>query len=131
MDKKELEARLSTLRDILLNATINFRIVEFLTAPESDEDRRFVKNRNYFFYFSQVIHWRDTVIELHKLFSKNGRTNKFNIWDFIKSLEPGGQYEELQISQNTIDHWKDKLTEEFDALNNFELQRNKAYAHTD
>ena len=128
--KESLEKEVRELNSIIFMAVESFKIVELLAKNEEDDDKSYIKNMNVFLRYSMITNWRITAIELSKLLS-GGKNEAYDLRRFINKLKPGGEFETAGISQEEINKWKHKLSEEADAVKNIVDQRNKLYAHTD
>jgi hypothetical protein len=75
--------------------------------------------------------WRNTVIELSKLFNSSPKRDKYNIFHFIKKLRKDQYYGGLGVDQKKVDGWENRLEENRETINSIILLRDRVYGHTD
>jgi len=128
---KEFELEVERIKAIFFSAQETFYIVEELYHENDVSDKEiYTKNMNSFFYYCKIYFWRNTVIELSKLF--NHRDNEtFNLIKFIKKLKPNGHFKSLKYDELFLDSILKRIDESQNAINNLILQRDKMYAHED
>lgn len=129
--KQEFELEIERIKSIFFSAQETFLIVEEFYSQNNISDKEvYTKNMNSFFYFCKVYFWRNTVIELSKLFNDSDNET-FNLIKFIKKLKPNGHFKSLKFEETFLDELLERVAENQDLINNLILQRDKLYAHED
>ncbi|WP_312789846.1 hypothetical protein [Sphingobacterium sp.] len=126
--KNQLKREISTISNITLKAQEAYLIVSYLQQDEDDADLNYQKKMSSFFYYSRIIYWQITIIEIAKLLNEK---EKFSVWRIIKKIKPDGEYSELKVSMELISKWEEKLALEKESIKNIKDQRDKVYAHED
>ena len=124
--KKELEKRiyiLATAKQCLLFA-------KDLRFSNDEKLNNFLQSSAHFRFIHTAL-WKQSVIELAKLFSNSDNTQKFNIHRLISQLENSGHYACLKFSKVAIQSWRDKITQSESKIKVVLDLRDKLYAHTD
>ncbi|WP_367210765.1 hypothetical protein [Sphingobacterium sp. R2] len=126
--KNQLKREISTISNITLKAQEAYLIVSYLQKDEDDADLNYQKKLRSFFYYSRIIYWQITIIEIAKLLNEK---EKFSVSRIIKKVKPDGEYSELKVSMELIGKWEEKLALEKESIKNIKDQRDKVYAHED
>ncbi|MFV8327929.1 hypothetical protein [Flavobacterium sp. ZS1P14] len=130
-DKNKLRRHTKEINDIMLLAQSSFKIVDYLTNPQSVIEREVI-NQNKFFKYSTELNWRIFVIEMAKLFSTSDRAHFYNLSKFIRKFKPDGEFGQVEeIDQYSMSIWEQNLNLEKIKIDNLMLQRDKLYSHND
>jgi len=98
--------------------------------PDTKAELDFL-NHSRDFQFIRHILWRNTVIELSKLFNTSPKRDKYNIFHFIKKLKKDQYFGGFGIDQNKILQWENRLEENRKIIDSVISLRDKVYGHTD
>ncbi|MDT0676475.1 hypothetical protein [Autumnicola musiva] len=129
--KKEFEESLKRIINIYFSAQETFLINKELHKKIDTSDyESYLKNMNPFFYYCKIYFWRNTVIELSKLFNEN-LNDKFNIPKFISKLKPNGHFRLLKVDEEFLKDISTRIESNQHLIENLIDQRNKVYAHED
>ncbi|MEA9414316.1 hypothetical protein [Flavobacterium sp. PL02] len=126
--RSNLEKEITIINNITIKAQEAYLIVKYLQENEIDQDVMYEKQMNTFFYYSRVIYWQMTIIELAKLLKEK---EKFSLFRIIQKLKKDGEYSELKVPVSQIIKWEKILEEQEQSINNLKLQRDKIYVHED
>ena len=126
MNKEPLKLELENIVKTIIQAQEALLIVKYLSVEENDPDKQYEKSKNSFFFYSRIMFWRLSVIELSKLFLKRD-TEKYNLNKFLNKLSQGGIYSRLSISQEKISDWKNRIESQSEDIKNLMLQRDQVY----
>ena len=102
----------------------------YLHKPDSPEELEYL-NHSRDFHFIRHIMWRNSVIELSKLFSSSSKRDKFNIFHFIKKLKKDQYFGGFGIAVSKIKNWENRLEENRETITAILSLRDKVYGHTD
>jgi len=129
--KKEFEEDLKRIKDIYFSAQETFRINEELyKRNDSSNFENYLKDINPFFHFCKIYFWRNTVLELSKLFNQK-ENEKFNIPKFITKLKPDGHFRTLKFNEDFLNVLLGRIEDIQHLIDNLIEQRDKVYAHED
>lgn len=128
--KAEIEKNIWTIWKISILANKCLIYTQYLHKPETNEEKDFLDHSHDFGFIRHVM-WRNTVIELSKLFSSSPNRDKYNIFHFINKFKRDQCFGGLGIEQNKIQDWENRLRENKDIISNILLLRDKVYGHTD
>lgn len=128
--KEEIEKKILTIWKISISANKCLKYSLYLHRPETKVEQDYL-NHSYDFHFIRIILWKYTIIELSKLFSTSPKRDKYNIINFIKSLEKDQYFGDFNIEPCKIQNWKNRLKENKEIINIVLLLRDKVYGHTD
>ena len=84
--KEELKENILSIWKILNNCKESFLFCKYLYVPETQNEKEYIENSRYFKYIRHIL-WRNSVIELSKLFSTSRNRDKYNISHFIKKIK--------------------------------------------
>jgi hypothetical protein len=131
MGKKidELNKEIGEIWHILTYAKGFYEYASYLHNPSSNEELEYLQRSEDFRFISHSL-WRMAIVELAKLFSTS-ESHRFNLAKFINKLGKGEHFGNLGISADTIQAWKDAISEQELQINGVVILRNKIYAHTD
>lgn len=129
--KKEFEDDLKRIKDIYFSAQETFLInKELYKNIKSSEYESYLKSINPFFYFCKIYFWRNTVLELSKLFNQK-ENEKFNIPKFVSKLKPNGYFKSLNFDAEFLETILIRIENNKHLIDNLIEQRDKVYAHED
>ena len=128
--KEELENELEQRMYILVTAKQCLLFAKDLRFSNDEKLNNFLQSSARFRFIHTVL-WKQSVIELAKLFSNSNNTQKFNIHCLISRLEDSGHYACLKFSKVAIQSWRDKITQSESKIKVVLDLRDKLYAHTD
>ena len=128
--KEELQKNILSIWKILGNCTESYQFCKYLYSPETPDEKQYIENSRYFKYIRHIL-WRNSVIELSKLFSISKRRDKYNISHFINKLRREGHFKIFQIDAHKIYDWESALATNKPIIDNLLILRDKVYAHTD
>ena len=128
--KEELKENMLSIWKILNNCKESFLFCKYLYVPETQNEKEYIENSRYFKYIRHIL-WRNSVIELSKLFSTSRNRDKYNISHFIKKLKPQGHFKVFKIDLNKIYDWESIFATNNLVIENLLILRDKVYAHTD
>lgn len=129
--KKEFEEDLKRIIDIYFSAQETFLInKELYNENNLTQSESYLRNMNTFFHFCKIYFWRNTVLELSKLFNENAN-EKFNIIKFISKLKPNGHFKTLKFDEEFLNRLSNQISEKQHLIENLVEQRDKVYAHED
>jgi len=126
--RQRLEREISIVNNITIKAQEAYLIVSYLEKDEDDNAIMYHKRMNTFFYYSRVIYWQITIIELAKLLNEK---EKFSIARIIAKVKKDGDYSELGVPAAQIHKWEAIMRNENESIINLKEQRDKVYAHED
>lgn len=127
---EEIKSIIWEIWKISLNAKRFLNYSFYLHRPETDEELEYLRNSRDFAFIAHSL-WRNTVIELSKLFNDSKEVDKFNIFHFIRKLEKDGHFRILEINQIKIDEWYKQIEENRETIDLIVTLRKRVYAHTD
>lgn len=130
MNKEPLKLELESIVKTIIQAQEALLIVKYLSVEEDDPDKQYEKSENSFFFYSRIMFWRLSVIELSKLFLERD-TEKYNFNKFLNKLSRSGIYANHGISQEKIFDWKNRVVSQKEDIENLKLQRDQVYVHID
>ena len=128
--KEELKENILSIWKILNNCKESFLFCKYLHLPETSNEKQYIENSRYFKYIRHIL-WRNSVIELSKLFSISKNRDKYNISHFIKKLKPQGHFKIFKIDSHKIYDWESTFATNNGIIDNLLILRDKVYAHTD
>lgn len=129
-NKEEIKENISSIWKISILAQKCLNYTFYLHKPETQEELDFL-NSSTDFQFIRHLLWRNTVIELSKLFSTSPKRDKYNIFHFIKKLKRDQSYGAFRIDAAKIEDWENRLEKNKELINSVILLRDKVYGHTD
>jgi len=128
--KEEIKNIIWEIWKISLNAKRFLKYSFYLHKPDTNEELEYLRKSRDFKFIAHAL-WRNSVIELSKLFYDSKKRDKFNIFHFIKKLEKDGHFRNFKISQTKIDFWYKQIEENRETIDLITGLRDKVYAHTD
>jgi hypothetical protein len=128
--KEEIKGNIWEIWKISINAKRFLKYSLYLHKPDTEEEREYLRKSRDFQFIAHAL-WRNTVIELSKLFNDSKNRDKFNIFHFIKKLEKNGYFRSFKITQTKIDYWHKQIEENRETIDLITGLRDKVYAHTD
>jgi hypothetical protein len=132
-NKNNLAERIEAIKNIYFSAKIPFIDSEYLYLPETEEEKK-VANNNLFIHRIRISCWRNSVLEICKLFLDSDNEH-FNLFKFIRSLK--SEYksisQEKNVSDAKIDSWISELNRGrvVEIVTRLKILRDKHIAHTD
>ena len=128
--KEEIKENILSIWKILNNCKESFQFCKYLHVPETQNEKEYIENSRYFKYIRHIL-WRNSVIELSKLFSTSKNRDKYNITHFIKKLKPQGHFKIFKIDIYKIYDWESTFATNNVIIEDLLILRDKVYAHTD
>ncbi|MHA7830858.1 MAG: AbiU2 domain-containing protein [Flagellimonas sp.] len=128
--KEEIKENILAIWKIAILARKSYEYCYYLHKPETSDELEYLNNSREFKFIRHIL-WRNTVIELSKLFNSSPKRDKYNIFHFIKKLKGDQYFGGFGISQEKINGWEDQLQENDDLIGKILLLRDKVYGHTD
>lgn len=128
--KEEVKENILAIWKIAILARKCYQYSYYLHKPETSEELEYL-NHSKDFQFIRHILWRNTVIELSKLFNSSPKRDKYNIFHFINKLKRNQYFGEFGVSQEKINSWEDGLKDNESLIVKVLLLRDKVYGHTD
>ncbi len=129
-DKKEIKDNISAIWKISILAKKCLKYSFYLHKPDTEAELDFL-NYSRDFHFIRHILWRNSVIELSKLFNSSPKRDKYNIFHFLNKLKKDQYFGGFDINQAKIESWEKRLEESNETINSLLLLRDKVYGHTD
>jgi len=130
--KEFFNNELETILFIHFDAKYYFRDVEYLTKPETSEEK--VSSQNWTIGRIKKAFWRLGIIEMAKLF-QDSRNQHFNLIDYLENLlENYTEYDWINnLPKFKIQNWLEKLNSiNFLSIRErISIQRDNYFAHTD
>ncbi len=127
--KEEIKEEIWQIWQILLIAKECHSYSFYLHKPDTKEESDYLQHSRDFNFIRHML-WRMTVIELSKLFRNSPQNDRFNLFHFISKLKKGGHFGKLGISENKIEEWESKMTDNTQTISEMLLLRDKLYSHT-
>ena len=103
-NSEQLKKYLDSVNQIFYKIIQSFEFCEYLYTPVSEKYSDLILNVG-FFRFSSYALFRICFVDLHKLLSKNKKTNKFNLHQLIDRLSINGIYYNEKITQKSIENF--------------------------
>lgn len=128
--KEELDNNINAIWDILTLSKECYQFSFYLYKPETEKEVEYLSKSEYFKFIRHIL-WRNTIIELSKLFSDSSRRDKFNIYHFIRKLDFDGYFSSFKVDAKKVHGWKHRLEEVQPTINIILRLRDKVYGHTD
>jgi len=128
--KKELKENIWLIWKILTLAKECYQYSYYMHKPETPGELEYLKYSQHFQFIRHIL-WRNTVIELCKLFSKSSGRDKFNIFHFIGKLKKDGHFRSFDVDATKITDWESRLDANKETIEKLLILRDKVYAHTD
>jgi AbiU2 len=130
--KEALRTQLDKFLHLFMLAKESFLYTEYFHNPETPEERELLNDTVYFLHFRFINHilFRNTVIELAKIYSNKG-ADKLRLSKFIANLKRDGQYGDLGVTKDSIEEIESCLIEFKSEIDNIITLRDELYAHTD
>lgn len=128
--KEELKDNIWPIWKILILAKECYQFSYYLHKPETPRESKYLQKSRYFSFIRHIL-WRNTVIELSKLFNKSPKRDKFNIYHFINKLKSDQYFGGFNISQDKIDFWENELKLNETTITQITQLRDKVYGHSD
>ncbi|WP_304234717.1 hypothetical protein [Jiulongibacter sediminis] len=125
----ELRVTLSRIWMINHNAKESFELCKYLYHPETREELNYINN-DIGIQYLRHLSWRNTVVELCKLFS-NRNTDKYNLSHFLNQLNLNQYFGDLGIDENQLILWKARIKSLSNPISKILNLRDKVYSHTD
>ena len=116
--------KISTLAKICMSYS------QYMHSPLSDIEKVYLNN-SYEFKFIRHILWRNTVIELAKIFNSSKKRDRYNLFHFINKLNPNQYYGGLGVSDTKLNQWVLELETNRETIDKILDLRDKVYGHTD
>ena len=129
-EKEEIEKNIFTIWKISILANKCLKYSQYLHKPETDDELDFLNHSREFHFIRHVL-WRNTVIELSKLFSFSPKRDKYNIYHFINKFKKDQCFGGFKIEESKIQNWESRLEENKKIISAVLLLRDKVYGHTD
>ncbi len=129
-DKKEIKDNIWKIWKISILARKCLKYSYYLHKPETKEELNFL-NKSKDFHFIRHILWRNSVIELSKLFNSSPKRDKYNIFHFLNKLKKDQYFGGFGIDQSKIENWEKQIEESNETIKSILLLRDKVYGHTD
>lgn len=129
-NNKELKENIWAIWKISILAKKCLKYSYYMHKPETEEELNFLNNSGEFIFIRHIL-WRNSVIELSKLFSNPSRNNKFNLIHFLKKLKKDQYFGGFNINQIKIKEWENQILENKDTIDLILQLRDAVYAHTD
>jgi len=128
--EEEIKNEIWNIWQISLFAKECFSYSQYLHNPKTKVELEYIRGSKDFQFFRHIL-WRNTVIELAKLFTDKKDRDRFNIFHFLKKLKVGGQFGKMGIPETQITNWENQIATNSEAINMILTLRDKVYAHTD
>jgi hypothetical protein len=128
--KEELKENIWSIWKILIMAKECHQFSYYLHKPKTAEEAEYINHSRHLQFIGHVL-WRNTAIELSKLFSKSKKRDKFNIFHFINKLHHDKYFGQFKISPEKISEWENKLEVNKANIELIINLRDKVYGHTD
>lgn len=128
--KEEIKENILAIWKIAIVARKCYQYSYYLHKPDTSEELEYLNHSGEFQFIRHIL-WRNTVIELSKLFNSSPKRDKYNVFHFINKLKSNQYFGGFGISKEKINYWEDRLTKNEDLINKILLLRDKVYSHTD
>jgi AbiU2 len=128
--KEELKENIWSIWKILILAKECHQFSFYLYQPKTSEEAAYINNSRHLQFIRHIL-WRNTAIELSKLFNKSQRRDKFNIFHFINKLRHDQYFGQFKINPKKISEWENKLESNKHNIDLILKLRDKVYGHTD
>jgi len=128
--KEELKENILAIWKISSLAKQCFEYSYYLHKPETPQEFDYLRHSRHFHFIKHIL-WRNTVIELSKLFNKSPKRDKFNIFHFINKLGRDQYFGGFEINPNKINEWETQLESNKETIDKILTLRDKVYGHTD
>ncbi|RDY58382.1 hypothetical protein [Flagellimonas nanhaiensis] len=128
--KNELKESILPIWKVVTLAKKCFRYAFYLHKPDTEIELEFLERSREFTFIRHIL-WRNTVIELSKLFSSSPKRDKYNIFHFINKLKKDQYFGTFEIDPSKIKTWEEQLEMNSSTINIILELRDKVYAHTD
>ena len=120
--EKDFEFEIDKINLIYFKSRQSFEIFKYVSSQVNLTDSFWIQ----IMYLS----FKDTIIELDKLFSEN-RNQKVRIRNLFNKLKKTGKYREYNFSKRTIMHWENELLRFQPTVETIRSLRDQHFAHTD
>jgi hypothetical protein len=127
--KENIREELRNILKLVYQAQESYKISHCLWTDADDEAINVIKARNTFFAYCKERFFKDTIIELAKLFSVSG-TESFNLRVFKNKLYKDADFNGV-IPTKTLKEWSKQLKEAEPIIDKIVEHRNGYVAHTD
>ncbi len=130
--KIELKEKLNKIAHLFMITKESYLYAEYFHNPETKEEKEILNDLVYYYHFRFINHilFKNTVIELAKLFSSRS-TDKFRIGKLIENFKRDGQFGDFGINESSLKIWESYLTKYKGSIDFILKLRDELYAHTD
>ena len=128
----ELKVQLDKLAHLFMIAKESYLYAEYFHNPETKGEKEILQNDIYYYHFRFINHilFKNSVIELAKIFSRK-KNDKFRIAKFLDGFKKDGQFGDLGIGIELIQLWEIELTNNNKIIETIIKFRDELYSHTD
>jgi hypothetical protein len=119
---EDFEIETGKINLIYFKARQSFEIYKYFSKQDFISDPFWV----HIMYLS----FKDTIIELDKLFSEN-KNQKFRIRKLLNKLKKTGQYKNCNLNKRAIEEWENEMLQFTPVIKYISELRDKHFAHTD
>ncbi|HVX01173.1 MAG TPA: hypothetical protein VHA52_12185 [Candidatus Babeliaceae bacterium] len=127
--KINVRLELNNILKIIFQAQESYKILQCLCTSSGDEIEDGIKDRSYFFLYCKERFFKDTIIELAKLFNAKN-TEDFSLIKFKNKLYNDDDFKGV-IESDVLKNWSDMLKSANDIIKKIIENRNRYVAHTD
>lgn len=128
-NKDQLREKLDKIGGIFLSAKEHFIICKYLYNPDTERERKYLNNSNFFSLVSHAF-WRLSIIELSKLINESS-SEKFNVHRLIARFKKDNDLAKLGLDESLVKEWENSFSENKGIIEVVLNLRHKLYAHTD